>query len=179
LAIVYAQVGRFQEAKALMAESAKGWPATMKNVRWFLTNVPFKDLEATQRFAEGLIKAGMAGEPSGFYKISAENRMTGETLKEMFFGRKVTVFDLVSGKQWRIERSKNGNASISEGDKSDSGMSWIENGMLCDQWDHFYENLKDCWVVYRNPEGSPENHDEYLGAPGYGVYPFSVLEETP
>jgi hypothetical protein len=48
--------------------------------------------------------------------------------------------------------------------------------MLCDQWDNLYEGLKDCWVVYRNPEGTPEKNDEYLGAPGYGLYPFSQIE---
>ena len=48
--------------------------------------------------------------------------------------------------------------------------------MLCDQWDNFYENLKDCWVVYRNSEGAHENNDEYLGVPGYGIYPFSLVE---
>ena len=53
---------------------------------------------------------------------------------------------------------------------------WIEDDMLCDQWDNFYEGLRDCWVIYRNPEGSPENKDEYLGAPGYGIYPFSRVE---
>ena len=48
--------------------------------------------------------------------------------------------------------------------------------MLCDQWDNFYEGFKDCWVVYRNPEGTPENYDEYLGAPGYGIYPFALAQ---
>jgi hypothetical protein len=37
-------------------------------------------------------------------------------------------------------------------------------------------SLKDCWVIYRNPEGTPEKNDEYLGAPGYGIYPFSQIE---
>ena len=138
--------------------------------------LPFKDLEVTEQFAEGLVKAGMAGEPSEFYKISSENRMNGEELKKRFLGHMVTGFDLVSGKQWWIERRDDGNATIRESDKADVGRSWIEEDMICNQWDHFYENLKDCWVVYRNPEGNPKNHDEYLGAPGYGIYPFSVIE---
>jgi hypothetical protein len=70
----------------------------------------------------------------------------------------------------------NGGSNAAEGDKSDTGKSWIEEDMLCDQWDNFYENLRDCWVVYRNPEGTPENNDEYLGAPGYGIYPFSLTD---
>ena len=83
---------------------------------------------------------------------------------------------MVSGKQWWIERSQDGKATVRDGDSADTGKSWIEEDMLCDQWDNLYEGLKDCWVVYRNPEGTPEKNDEYLGAPGYGIYPFSQVE---
>jgi hypothetical protein len=176
LALVYAQVGRVQEARAIFDDVTEKWPDTMKKVRWWISNWPFKDLQVTERFAEGWIKAGFQGEPSGFYKISAENRLTGEEIKELFFGRKVTGFNLVSGKQWWIERSREGMGTIRDGDKSDNGKSWIEEDMLCDQWDNLYESLRDCWVVYRNPEGSPETNDEYLGAPGYGIYPFSQIK---
>jgi hypothetical protein len=129
-----------------------------------------------ERFAEGYVKAGLPGDPSGFYKISAENRLTGEELRKLFLGRKVSGSNMITAKQWSIERSKDGKATIRDGDKSDTGKSWIEEDMLCDQWDNFYEGLTDCWVVYRNPEGKPENNDEYLGAPGYGIYPFSPEE---
>jgi hypothetical protein len=129
-----------------------------------------------ERFAEGYVKAGLPGDPSGFYKISAENRLTGEELRKLFLGRKVSGSNMITAKQWSIERSKDGKATIRDGDKSDTGKSWIEEDMLCDQWDNFYEGLTDCWVVYRNPEGTPENNDEYLGAPGYGIYPFSPVE---
>ena len=94
----------------------------------------------------------------------------------MFFGRKITGFTLATGEQWWVERSKDGKAQIRSAKQSDTGKSWIEDDMLCDQWDNFYEGLKDCWVIYRNPEGTPEGKDEYLGAPGYGVYPFSIIE---
>ena len=102
--------------------------------------------------------------------------MTGKELKELFFGRQVSGQTLGTEKQWWIERSRDGKASVRDGDDSDSGKSWVEEDMLCDQWDHLYESLKDCWVIYRNPEGTPENNDEYLGVPGYGVYPFSPAE---
>ena len=176
LAMLYAKIGRMQEAKTIIDETTKKWPVTMKNVRWFLTNLPFKDLKVTEQFAEGLIEAGLAGEPNGFYKIYAENQLTGDELRSKFFGQKVTGFNMVSKKQWWIERGDNGYATIREGDKSDTGKSWIENDMICDQWDNLYEGLKDCWVVYGNPEGTTENNDEYLGAPGYGICPFSLGE---
>ena len=176
LAMLYAQVGRVQKARAMFGDSTKKWPASMKNVRWYMSNFPFKDLQVAERIAEGYIKAGLPGEPSGFYKISKENRLTGKEIRELFFGRKVTGFAFRTGKQWWIERSKDGKATIRTDKGSDTGKSWIEEDMLCDKWDNFYEGLKDCWVVYSNPEGTPEKNDEYIGAPGYGIYPFSQVE---
>ena len=157
-------------------KATAGWPPTMKNVRFMMTVYPLKDLKVMERIAASYSKAGLPGEPSGFYKISADNRLTGKEIKELFFGRKVTGFTLATGKQWQIERSGDGKATIRDGDDADSGKSWIEENMLCDQWDNLYESLRDCWVVYRNPEGTPENNDEYLGAPGYGIFPFSPAE---
>jgi len=176
LSLVYAQVGRVEEARIIFDDITAKWPDTMKNIRWYISNYPIKDLQVTERFAEGWIKAGFHGEPSGFYKISAENQIAGKEMRELFFGRKVTGSNMASGKQWWIERSVDGKATIRDGDKSDTGKSWIEEDMLCDQWDNLYESLRDCWAIYRNPEVTPEKNDKYLGVPGYGVYPFSPVE---
>ena len=176
LAMLYAQVGRDEEARAMLDKGTKGWTPTMKNVRFIMTMFPFKDFQVMERFAEGYVKAGLPGEPSDFYKISADNRLTGEELRKLFLGKKVSGSNLITGKQWSIQRSEDGKAIIRDGDKSDTGKSWIEEDMLCDQWDNFYESLRDCWIIYRNPEGTPEKNDEYLGAPGYGIYPFSPVD---
>ena len=176
LGMFYAQVGRVQEAQAIFAEGLKGFPADLANVRWFMSNWFFEDSQMMERFAEGYIKAGLPGESAGFYKISKENRLSSEEIKKLFFGRKVSGFTLTSEKKWQVERSKDGKATIRNGDDYDTGKSWIEEDMLCDQWDNLYEGLKDCWVVYRNPEGTPDNNDQYLGTPGYGIYPFSLVE---
>jgi hypothetical protein len=176
LVVLYAHVGRAQEARTMLDEGTKGWPAPMKNVRFIMTLLSFGDLKVAERFAEGYVKAGLPGEPSGFYKISQENRLTAKEIRKLFFGRKVSGFTLATGKQWWIERSKDERATIRDGDQSDIGKSWIEEDMLCDQWSNLYEGLKDCWVVYSNPEGTPQKNDEYLGAPGYGIFPFSPVE---
>jgi hypothetical protein len=137
---------------------------------------PAKELNVLERLAEGYLKAGMPGEPSGFFKISKENRLTGKEIRNLVFGKKVTGIGFMTGKQWWIERTTDGKAIIRGGEGSDSGKSWIEDDMLCDQWDNLYEGLKDCWPIYRNPEGTPEKNDEYLGVPNYSIYPFSTVE---
>ena len=176
LAMLYAQEGRDQEAQLMLDKGTKGWPNALKNVRFIMSLLSIGDLQSAERFAEGFVKAGLPGESSGFYKISKENRLNGKEIMELFFGRSVTGFTLGTGKQWWIERGKDGKATIRDGDDSDTGKSWVKEDMLCDQWDNFYEGLKDCWVVYRNPEGTPEKYDEYLGAPGYGIYPFALAQ---
>jgi hypothetical protein len=176
LGMIYAQVGRIQEAQAVFAEGLKGYPPKLANVRLFMTAWSFKDQQLMERIAEGLNKAGLPGEPSGFYKISAENRLTGNEIRKLFFGRKVAGSNMRSGQKWWIERSGDGNATIRDGNTSDTGKSWIEEDMLCDQWDNLYESLQDCWVIYRNPEENLDRNDEFLGAPVYGIYPFSMVE---
>ena len=176
LSLCYTNTGRVNEARAMLEKGTKGFPPTMKNVRALMTIYPLKDLQLMERIAESFIKAGLPGEPSDFYKISAENRLIGEELRKLFFGRKVRGSNMVTGQKWLIERGEDGKAAIRDGDKSDTGKSWIEEDMICDQWDNFLESLRDCWVVYRNPDGTPENNDEYLGAPGYGIYPFSRVQ---
>lgn len=176
LSMIYAHSGRIKESQVMFDRGFENWPPARKNLRVYMTILPLKDLQAADRIADGFLKAGLPGEPHGFYKITEDNRLNGEDLRELFFGRKVTGFNLGAEKQWWVERDEEGVASIRDGDNTDTGNSWIEEDMICDKWDHLYEGLKDCWVVYRNPEGTPMEKDEYLGAPGYGIYPFSLVE---
>ena len=163
LTIIYANLGREQEARSMLEKATEGYPPTIKNVRYMMTKYPLKDLKVMQRIAESYSKAGLPGKRSEFYKISAENRLTGKEMRELFFGGKVTGFNMTS------------KATVRDGDNADTGKSWVEKDMLCNQWDNLYESLKDCWDIYRNPEGTPENNDEYIGAPGYGILPFSTV----
>jgi hypothetical protein len=176
IAVVYANANRVKDAREMLIKGTQGMPDGIKNVAWFMSNWPFKDLQTAQAFAEGYVKAGLPGDPSQIFKITAENRLTEKEITDLFFGKKVTGHTIGAGKQWWIQRSPDGKATIHDGDDVDSGRSWIEEDMLCDQWDNLYEGLKDCWVIYRNPEGTSEDKDEYLGAPGYGIYPFSIIE---
>lgn len=176
LAVAYAQTGRVQEAKKMLDIGFKAWPPEMKNLRFVMYFSPTADLERLERLAEGYLKAGLPGEPSGFYKIFPEQKLTGEEIRNLVFGYKVTGVALRTGKKWWVERSSDGEATIRNGDEYDTGRSWIENDMICDQWANLYEGLKDCWPVFRNPEGTPEKNDEYLGVPDYGIYPFSQVK---
>ena len=176
LAMYKVKAGLVQEGQDMFAKYSKKQPDSMKNVRYYMSLYAYRDPQVLKSFAEGYIKAGLPGELDDFYKISSENKLAGEELKRLFFGHKVAGLTLATNKQWSVERSEDGKATIQDDDKSDTGKSWIEDDMLCDQWDNLHEGLKDCWVVYRNPDGTRDKNDEYLGAPGYGIYPFSPVE---
>ena len=83
LTIVYANVGREQEARSMLNKATEGYPPTMKNVRFMMSMYPLKDLQLMERIAASYIKAGLPGEPTGFYKISKENRLTENEIRKL------------------------------------------------------------------------------------------------
>jgi tetratricopeptide (TPR) repeat protein len=189
LAVAYANLGRNEEARDTLEPLIKyydGRGVELVNLRFQMYLHPFKDKEVEKRFAEGLIKAGLPGEPGEYYKIHQENKLTGDQIKDLIFDQTVTGFDIVSGKQWWIKRNKDGKATY-RGPKgytkgkiadveetSDTGKSWVDGNRLCNQWANLYGGLEDCFPIYNNPEGMPEKKDEYIGVAIYGFVPFSV-----
>lgn len=174
IAMLYAQMDRLHDARGMLDKGTAGWPAEKKNVRYIMSLLNLGNLQTAQLIAKGYIKAGLPGQPTGYYKLSKENILTEKEIRKLFFGRQVAGFIPTTRNMWRTERSHDGKATIFEDDRSDTGQSWIEEGMLCDKWDTLHEGLEDCWIIYHNPDGSEEKKDEFIGAPGYGIYPFSV-----
>lgn len=62
----------------------------------------------------------------------------------------------------------------------DTGKSWIEDDMLCDQWQQRLHGQKICSPIFRNPEGKFEKFDEYFSIPGlgelFGIIPWSPVD---
>jgi hypothetical protein len=140
-----------------------------------MSKFPFKDLKVSDRLAEGILKAGLPDQSRGYYKISSEQKLTGDEIRELVFGR--TAF-YPSNRNW-IDRSKEGKATWRKADSygfDDSGESWIEDDMLCDQWQIHFAGQKFCMTVFRNPEGTPEIKDEYLTVRPMLLTPFSIVD---
>lgn len=140
-------------------------------LRRLMHRYPFKNLEVAERFADGLLKAGTAGERSGYYKVYAKNRLTGEEIRALVFGLKVSSWEGI------INRTKDGKATISIGFiDSESGKSWVEDDKLCNQWQTFRRGIKHCAPVFRNPEGTPDGLDEYLWITDRDFITFSPVD---
>lgn len=179
LAVAYAQLGRTEEARAAVEWRWK-FLAEQGFVGHYLRHLmfymPFKDPEVEKRFAEGFLKSGVPGNIGEYYKSSIfqENKLTGNEIKELVFGKTVTGFDFKTEEEWSIKRSKGGIASYRRGEVSDTGKSWIEEDRLCNQWQNLYGGYRDCAPVFRNPEGLSQKKEEYIGISAYGFVPFSM-----
>ena len=77
--------------------------------------------------------------------------------------------------QWRIGRIENGEAKFWYRSKLiGSGKSWVEGDALCNQWDKAIGGLTYCMDVFRNPQGTPEEKNEYVILTDYGIFGCSI-----
>jgi TolB-like protein len=183
LAAAYAHLARDQEARAALDSYIEGWPYIFRwrfgtaNLQKEMYFWPLKDPKTADRLADGLIKAGLSGQPSGYYKVSEENKLTGEEIRRLSFGRTVAGVDLWSGEKWWVDRTKEGETNFRGLYPGlTTGTSWIEGDMLCHQWQVHSGKRKYCGPVFRNPEGTPETKNEYLLITYIGIYPFSPVD---
>jgi hypothetical protein len=170
LAASYALIDRNDDAKRI-EEWLNSVMTGGRPMWYYLRFFPFNNSNIVDRFVEGVVKSGLTKSTSSdFYKIMDENRLTGLQIRALLFGRKIV------GLEGWFERSNDGRA-IYRGFIAgyDQGQSWIEKDLLCDQWQERYGGHKICYPVFRNPEGSPENKDEYLYITDLKIFPFSVL----
>jgi hypothetical protein len=59
---------------------------------------------------------------------------------------------------------------------SDNGKSWVDDNLLCNQWEELYEGHKICYPVFRNPDGKPEKKNEYIYLTDFAFDTFSTID---
>jgi TolB-like protein/class 3 adenylate cyclase/lipoprotein NlpI len=176
VAAFYGLLGRDREARAALETVRKKlWVGNLETQMYFL---PFRDRAVADRYAEGLLKAGVEGQPSGYFPTFKENQLTGEEIRILLFGSTITgmtIMGLNWGLQWWIDFKKNGEFTWRGATSSDSGKSRIEGDMICTQYKKNWWGLENCATVFRNPSGAPESKDEYFFAADNGVWKFSAV----
>jgi TolB-like protein/Flp pilus assembly protein TadD len=175
LAAAYGHLGRDEDARTALDNFQRGFGGTYR-LPDLMNLWPFKDPKVAERLAEGLIRGGLPGQASEYYKLYKEHKLSGEEIRDLVLGRTVTGIDLMWGQQWWLERTLDGKATYRNPVGSENGRSWIEGDTLCNQWQTFYEGLKYCFPVFRNPEGTPEMKNEYLGITDIWVISFSPVD---
>jgi len=176
LAAAYSRIGRDQEAENTLKRLLKG-EQFIPDIQAIMYMFPFKDLEVSDRFAGGLIKAGagLLAETLDYPKISKKNKLSGDEIKNLIFGRSIIATS--SGYEWKISFAENGEVNRQTSWNSASGTYWIEGDQLWIQWKYMYEGLKSSKDIYRNPGGTNEMKNEYLYITDWSIVSFSVVEK--
>jgi TolB-like protein/Flp pilus assembly protein TadD len=163
LAVFYGLLGREKEARAIfetVREKVMGNTDASTSGR--MQSMPFKDRAVAVRYAEGLSKAGAPGARSGvFHAAYKDNQLTGEQIKALLVGSKITGNNFGFGPWW-IDFKKNGEFTWRGATRSDSGKSRIEGDMICMQFQKNWWGLESCSTVFKDPSGTNELKNEYF-----------------
>ena len=99
--IIYGIQGRNEEARTAYEIFLKSRMHPVRNLNDLLLYLPFADPKTLDRIAEVLIRAGVPGNPTDYYRILKENRINRQEIKSLLFGRKIT------GKRiWNFDKKK-------------------------------------------------------------------------
>jgi len=175
LSAIYALLGRNQDAKAAYDNSLKDWiygyiPADLTSI---MISFLIKDRQVADRYADGLVKAGWSGQPSRYYKIYEENRLTGEEIRSLVSGQEITEFEF--GRTFWIEHGAQGR--LKNISRVREGKWWIEGDMLCYQLESgFLEGLNDCGEIYRDPDSLPGSKKQFLYVKDYSIAALTTKE---
>jgi TolB-like protein len=175
LAASYAHIGREQKARVALNHFIGNIGMRSPDLRQIMSYTPFKDPEIADRFAVGLIKAGLPGEPTEYYRIYEANKLTGEEVRKLTFGRTVTGFVQGKRQSW-FDIAKDGRAKYRGPMGFDKGNFLIDGDLFCCQMQGMTKGLKFCGLFFRNPEGTIDRKNEYLWVTDLGILPKSVVD---
>jgi adenylate cyclase len=187
LAAYYALLGRDQEARSMFETLKKErerfgvhLPGRL-NLRAVMNGSPYKDRAVAERLAEGLLKAGFppANIRGGYFPAFKENQLTGEEIKNLFFGSATTGYIFYPQQFW-MNYKKNGEVTyngppIAGGVSSDIGKSRIDGDTICWQFQKFFWGAEFCATIFRYPGGSYQGRDEYFLCNDFGFSTFSIV----
>jgi adenylate cyclase len=184
LAASYGLLGRDQEARTALETTPlkKAWGDHPYNLRIFMYYHPFKDRPVADRYAEGLLKAGVSGKLNDYLPAFKENQLNGEEIKRLLFGSTITGFDwnwpFGIGQQWWMDNKKNGEFTYrAQGEiSSDTGKSRIEGDMICWQYQKSFGGVEIRGTVFRYPGGTSKGKEEYFWCSDFGFSTFSLVK---
>jgi TolB-like protein/cytochrome c-type biogenesis protein CcmH/NrfG len=177
LAPTYAHMGRAPEAAHTMARLKKQWPGVSIQAlrQWGLSQIG-RD-EDLEHFISGTAKAGLNEWPYGFEgnpSLRLSEAEQKERIKEGVTIEGIWDFagygDTGEGVPGKIRMAADGRYYLVFGAIEVSGIRAVRDGMTCKRSGE-HRGLWQCSHIYRNPEGTRENKNEYIQVmPDYVVY---------
>ena len=180
LAMAFAQLGRLDEAKAEVDAMLKIWPAANLTYYGVLYAHHRREEDLGFRIA-ALRKAGLPQWPYD-YRGRSENRLNGSEIKRLIHGR-YWYGHRVGAEEFVRENDEDGLVNFRDpkahpGRSSSAytlqGTMSIDGDMLCYRYEEFLLGRKYCGYLYRNPEGSHGEKDEYVDVNAIAIDYFTV-----
>jgi len=171
LAMTYAKLGRLEEAKAMMDKAYQVFPEA--SLAYYRASSVFKRVEDLEHRLDALRTAGMPEWPLG-YEAPAGDRLDPAAVEALTFGRTWVGKDITVGEPFVMEIGKDKRVAFRGADSLVTGIASVEDGMLCVDFPLLAGARKSCNYLYRNPEGTPEEQNEYIQVGTLKVLTFSI-----
>jgi adenylate cyclase len=172
LAMAYAMLDRQKEARAQIDGLIEQDPF-ISLAYYKILYQHHKRREDLEFRIDALRRAGVPEWPFG-YQGKPENRLDATALEEITTGHTWTGWDLGRKNSFVQEFGPGGTMVYAGGTTLMSGTTHVQRDMLCVQSELLNMGRVGCGYVYRNPEGTPAESDEFTYVvPGW-ILNFSV-----
>ncbi len=169
-AMTFAQLGRFEEAKAM-----RDTMPPFANLGWFRARLAhYRREQDVEHMIDGLRKAGVPENAFGF-EGKNENRLSTESLEKLAIGKAWSGIDGF-GRPFDQQISDDGRIAHNNHVTLLAGKVWIEEDKLCVRFRSNILGRDDCGYVYRNQNGSRDQKNEYVWSAIGNIYYFSENE---
>ena len=177
-AAILADLGRVAEAKVAFEEYRAGL-INFERLNWTMFYWPFGDLKNAERLAKSLLKAGLVDSTHHYYAVSPEKRLQTEQIIVLLANRTMIGADYGPAGSWEeFQVGRDEDVQIVSQDILTyfrDGPTRVKNNLLCDPW---YEFGEYCVAIYPNPDGTPEQKNEYIFFTLDGIFTFSVFDSA-
>jgi len=166
-AMTFAQLGRFEEAKAM-----REIMPPFANLGWYRARLAhYRRKQDVEHMIDGLRKAGVPENAFGF-EGKIESRIDSESLEKLTVGKAWSGIDGF-GRPFDQQISDDGRIAHNNHATLLVGKVWIEQDKLCVRYRSNILGRDDCGYVYHNQDGSRDQKNEYVWAAIGNIYFFS------
>ena len=164
-----AEIARLKERMKpiLEAESSHQDLTVLRAQNFFV----FKNSADFARLRDGLKKAGV---PEATYDMDAKikDRLTGKEISDLLVGHEASGLNVGTYEVVKFTMEP-GAAELTVGNWSSGGTLTIEEDSYCI---YFRVLWRNCWFVYRNPDGTPANKNEFIQVNRASRTEFSIVK---
>ena len=109
------------------------------------------------------------------YDYKEFNKLNDQEIRKLFFGKTSTGYVYgIKELEWVLDISNEEQVDFRYRGKSYKGKAWVENDNICLVREKYFDGLKSCEEIYRNPDGNKLTKTEYFRVTDYGYFLFSV-----